>query len=109
MKYQVWYHKDYGSVYPESIVLSDLEASHAMIAVVEAEDPEEVFFKMQGEVWSPNGEARPLIKALGLRHTTMSVGDVVVDAEGVAHAVDLCGFYRLGAASPYLEPFKPVV
>lgn len=33
---------------------------------------------MQGENWSPNGEARDLIRSLGLHHTSMSVGDVLV-------------------------------
>lgn len=36
---------------------------------------EELYRKLQGEFWSPNGEARKLIKSLGLRHTSMSVGD----------------------------------
>jgi hypothetical protein len=40
-------------------------------------DLEEVFFLMQGEQWSPNGEARELIELLGLRHTSMSVGDLI--------------------------------
>lgn len=31
----------------------------------------------QGENWSPNGEARPLIAGLQLEHTSMSVGDVI--------------------------------
>jgi hypothetical protein len=37
---------------------------------------------MQAENWSPNGEARPLLKRLGLTHTSMSVGDVIRDEEG---------------------------
>ncbi|MFN8467276.1 MAG: hypothetical protein U0X20_17090 [Caldilineaceae bacterium] len=31
----------------------------------------------QGENWSPNGEAKPLIEALQLEHTSMSTGDVI--------------------------------
>lgn len=38
---------------------------------------ERVFYMMQGENWSPEGEARDLIEQKGLRHTSMSVGDVV--------------------------------
>jgi hypothetical protein len=30
---------------------------------------------LQGERWSPNGEARSLIHSKGLKHTSMSVGD----------------------------------
>ncbi|MCP3927282.1 MAG: hypothetical protein GY714_32385 [Desulfobacterales bacterium] len=46
---------------------------------IQANDMEEIFLYMQGEVWSPAGEARELIRALGLVHTSMSVGDVIRD------------------------------
>jgi hypothetical protein len=55
---------------------------------------EDIFRKMQGEVWSPNGEARVLIESKGLAHTSMSVGDVVV-ADGHVHMVDSHGFLEL--------------
>ena len=32
---------------------------------------------LQGEYWSPNGEARDLIRKLGLCHTSFSAGDVI--------------------------------
>lgn len=38
---------------------------------------EHVFWQMQGENWSPHGEAREMIRALGLTHTSMYVGDIV--------------------------------
>ena len=50
---------------------------------------------MQGENWSPNGEARPLIAQLDLSHTSMSIGDVAVDEVGIAHLVTACGFKPL--------------
>ena len=40
-------------------------------------DLEEIFALMQGEIWSPNGEARLLVRGLGMDHTSMSVGDIV--------------------------------
>lgn len=52
---------------------------------------EDVFAIMQGEHWSPNGEARELIAAKGLRHTSMSTGDVVV-VNGAPHMVVSFGF-----------------
>lgn len=58
---------------------------------------ERIWVKMQGEEWSPNGEARPLIRAKGLHHTSMSVGDVVV-VEGETFLVDSCGFARIECA-----------
>jgi hypothetical protein len=57
---------------------------------------EHVYAHMQGEVWSPNGEARGLIERKGLQHTSMSVGDVVV-ADGQAFIVARFGFEPLAA------------
>jgi hypothetical protein len=36
-----------------------------------------VYTWMQSDVWSPNGEARDIIKAAGVSHTSMSIGDIV--------------------------------
>jgi hypothetical protein len=47
---------------------------------------------MQAELWSPNGEARPLIYAKGLQHTSMSIGDVIVDEMGKTFVVASIGF-----------------
>ncbi len=58
--------------------------THAFIRQVEADSLAKVYRQMQGFVWSPNGEARDLIRAAGVSHTSMSVGDVVVDADGHA-------------------------
>lgn len=55
---------------------------------------EAVFHDMQGEVWSPNGEAREMIRAAGLHHTSMSVGDIAV-VDGRAWIVDSFGFADL--------------
>lgn len=53
-----------------------LGKSHVELKEVEAVDLEDLFSAMQGDNWSPNGEARPLIKEKGLHHTSMSVGDI---------------------------------
>jgi hypothetical protein len=76
--------------------LNDLRQTHKMVAVVSAPNLEELFHHMQGDNWSPNGEARHLIEDLGLRHTSMSVGDVAVDDNNVAHLVVTFGFKKLG-------------
>lgn len=44
-----------------------------------ANNLEQIFSFMQGENWSPNGEARPYIESLDLDHTSMSVGDIALD------------------------------
>ena len=56
-------------------------------------DLENLYVWMQGENWSPNGEARELIRGLGLKHTSMSIGDIIEDTEtGQFHIVDFAGF-----------------
>lgn len=55
--------------------------THAKVGeVTHREDWKEghLYIAMQGEAWSPKGEANSLIERLGLCHTSMSVGDVVV-------------------------------
>jgi hypothetical protein len=71
-----------------------LDKSHTFLREVKADGLDAVFYEMQGEVWSPNGEARPLIESLGLSHTSMSVGDIAV-SDGVAYLVDRIGFREL--------------
>ena len=59
-----------------------LPSSHAWLFEIEAGGLDDAFRRMQGENWSPNGEARELLRALGLTHTSMSVGDVLRDEGG---------------------------
>ena len=57
---------------------------------------EALFIQMQGEHWSPQGDARPLIEHRGLRHTSMSVGDLVYnETSGRVWEVDICGFKHI--------------
>ena len=58
--------------------------THVFIREVDADALGEVYWIMQGENWSPRGEARPIIRAAGVHHTSMSVGDVAVDDRGQA-------------------------
>lgn len=80
---------------------SNLEHTHVPLIDLDYADGanvparlEEIFRHMQGEVWSPNGEARVLIESKGLAHTSMSVGDIVV-VDGRVHMVDKSGFIEL--------------
>lgn len=62
---------------------------------------EKIWIAMQGENWSPNGEARSLIEEKGLRHTSMSVGDCLVDADtGEVFLVKNAGFQSIGFDEP---------
>lgn len=58
-----------------------LQQDYVFLGNIAADSLDDVFVKMQGENWSPNGEATPLIAAFGLKHTSMSVGDVIHDSE----------------------------
>ncbi|MCK9231070.1 MAG: hypothetical protein RBS96_02605 [Dehalococcoidales bacterium] len=70
-----------------------LQSVLVYLATVEANTPDEAFTRMQGENWSPNGEARPLILGKGLQHTSMSVGDALVDgATGTYYLCHLAGW-----------------
>lgn len=100
MKYQVWYMKpDWfrNGITGDKPDPTNLAATHVHLKDIEAANPERVWLAMQGENWSPNGEARPLIKEKGLCHTSMSVGDVVCADTGEVKLVANCGFVTLGA------------
>jgi hypothetical protein len=56
---------------------------------------EAIFAVMQGENWSPGGEARDLIINKGLRHTSMSVGDIIQPPDGTLWYVDSWGFKKI--------------
>ena len=70
----------------------NLAKTHVLLKEVEETNPETIFGQMQGEVWSPNGEANAMIREKGLDHTSMSVGDVLVLPDGKVLMTDSCGF-----------------
>ncbi len=53
--------------------------THTFLMFVTAKNLDEVYYKSQGEVWSPRGEGNSTIKKLGLNHTSMSIGDLIRD------------------------------
>lgn len=68
-----------------------------LVREVDVQSIDRVYLEMQGEVWSPNGEARELIMSLGLWHTSMSVGDVAIDENGNGWQCDYVGWIQLPA------------
>jgi hypothetical protein len=77
--------------------LADLTASHVHLMTIDADTLEEVYFKMQGEGWSANVEARKLVHRKGIRHTSMAVGDIAIDhGSKFAYMLDRRGFRNLG-------------
>jgi hypothetical protein len=74
--------------------ISRLKETHILVGLLEEQSKEKVFTMMQGESYSPNGEARGLIRKLGLGHTSMSVGDIIQNDEGF-WMIDRAGFKLL--------------
>lgn len=75
--YKIWYRKDPTFQPDHELTEERIKRTHVLVQEIEADNIEDAYWKMQGENWSPNGEARPLITRLGLHHTSMSVGDVI--------------------------------
>lgn len=64
---------------------------------------ESIYMALQGDMWSPNGEARNLIRGLGLSHTSMSVGDIIVTNDGKLYFIDSFGYKELHPIDMYEE------
>lgn len=77
--------------------IMNLEATHNFVKEIEAPDAEAAWMAMQAENWSPNGEARDLIKNAGLQHTSMSVGDILIDERNKVWMADRFGFTEIAA------------
>jgi len=72
----------------------NLAATHVLIGSIKgSDDLEKVFMAMQGENWSPEGQAREMIRALNT-NTSMSVGDII-ETNGKFYFVDSFGFSEL--------------
>lgn len=96
MSYAVYYQRFFGLLRPGETRLTWLDVTHRLVKKIKADGLDDVYRQMQGEVWSPKGEARGLIRSLGLSHTSMSVGDVVKDPGDDFWVCDLSGWLPLG-------------
>ena len=71
IKYQVWYMRP--EFFADGIMgilpnARDLSSTHVFLTNVMSDGGlDHVYHAMQGEVWSPDGEARALIQSKGLR------------------------------------------
>ena len=91
MKYQVWYMKPsfFRGIVGNSPDPNDLSATHVHLKDIEAGDREDALYRMQED---PNGEVLDLIQSKGLRRTSMTVGDVLVDEGDAVYLVTAIGF-----------------
>lgn len=74
--------------------VKDLKKNWVLLGKIKEKDRNEIFRIMQGENWSPLGQANSLIMKLKLTHTSMSVGDIIKTKEG-AFLVDMPGFKKV--------------
>ncbi len=95
-RYRIYYSKDpseigdrlhrelfMGSLIPTEEFVTNSEY-YVDLKTIFAKDLEDVYYKMQGEIWSANENqesSQRLIRSKGLQHTSMSTGDVVVNLD----------------------------
>ena len=97
MKYQIWYMKPsfIRGIVGSSPDPDHLSATHVHLKDIEADNQEDALSRMRAENWSPNGEALDLLESKGLHHTTMTIGDVLVDESDAVYLVTGIGFSLL--------------
>ena len=83
--------KERGLVLP---IPQTIRETHILLGTVRETNLDKVWVMMQGETWSPRGEARGLIRGLHLEHTSMSVGDAIKIGSKL-FMVDRAGFVEL--------------
>ncbi len=95
---KIWYYKPsvsrfitFGEVKIDPL---DLGKTHVLLGSVQETNLDTLFGALQGEAWSPEGEARELIRSKELSHTSMSVGDVV-EVHGKAYVCRPMGWAEL--------------
>lgn len=108
---KIWYTKEYFNPFggeKDKITPESMKKTHILLGQISETDLDKIFSMMQGERWSPNGEARNLIKGLGLTHTSMSVGDLI-QVGRVIYLVDTIGFTEISnpRGKTYSSPNKP--
>lgn len=71
---------------------ADLDKTHLLLGEIASTDREQIWSTLQGEFWSPRGEANELIRRTGLSHTSMDCGDIIVMPDGTMWMCESCGF-----------------
>ena len=81
------------------------QKSHILLGKIKEKNPSNIFRMMQGEIWSPYGEANDLIRKKGLHHTSMSVGDIIKTGNKLL-VVDTSGFKDISKIVKAKEQWK---
>lgn len=81
---------------PELIPTRDtIQNTHVMIGSIAEIDLDKIYKALQGENWSPLGQAKNLIKKANVGHTSMSIGDLIEYPDGQVWMVDRDDFSLL--------------
>jgi len=87
-------------------LLANILSTHVALATIRLNNMNDIYLIMQGENWSSGGrelDAQPWIEELGLGHTSMSVGDLVIDHDtGHVHFCDVSGWTDMGHFSDHV-------
>lgn len=102
-KYRVWYmHPDFLPTYILGQELPTLagikyDRTHVLLRAIEAEDLDDVYYQQQAFNWARDAKAtNALLSSKGLKHTSISVGDVIESVlTGQFWAVRNAGFEEI--------------
>jgi hypothetical protein len=103
-EYIAYYQKNWGRFdeLPDTMPVDDFLDGYApvMFFMLSEQDLisnlDTIYYQMQGDKWSPHGEARELIKNSGLSHTSMSIGDIIyAKCNGNYYFVSGTGFQKV--------------
>lgn len=85
---------------------TNLKKTHSLMGKVTEKNPDRIFGVMQGEVWSPRGEAWDIVAKSGTQHTSMSVGDIIKAGSKVL-LVDRTGFVDINTGKRMAAVMSP--
>ena len=81
---EIWYLKDGRD--PSNTDVNNLYRSHAMIGTLAEKDPEIILSMMQSENWNTDNGAESMLDDLGVEHSSMRTGDIIV-IDDTAHVI----------------------
>jgi regulator of replication initiation timing len=79
---------------------NDLSKTHVHLCNVNTANVKKIIQMLQGEEWSPNGEAKEIVHKKGLNHISITTGDIIVTPERTV-MVTRNGVYDLGAQATH--------
>ena len=93
---EIWYLK--AGRDPSNTDVENLYRSHAMIGTLAESDPETVLSMMQSENWDTDNAAESMLKDLGVEHSSMRTGDIIV-IDNTAHVISDKGIVAVELAN----------